>query len=264
MLRTVYVLKARSPQERKNRLRSLPKGLNDAYERLLKRMEENEEENEEIGFKVFSWLVYGQRLLSMRELQEALYVQLDDTPELIEKMLIKPKDILEACRGLVIWEKSNDTVRFTHQTAEIYLKEKHLPQLQTQQVGLALSCLHYLAFNVFDHLCGTSVYAMKKLHANRYKFMLYAAQFWGIHTRGESEKYPEVQQIVLSLLASENKRNSMLAMGGYASSGGHYITMYNKRQTLLHVVAGMGLTTICSRVLEVKLNDTVYVSSIAT
>jgi hypothetical protein len=57
--------------------------------------EENDEEIDEgndrqIAFKVFSWLVYGQRLLSMRELQEALYVR-DDTPELIEKRLIPPK-----------------------------------------------------------------------------------------------------------------------------------------------------------------------------
>ena len=34
------------------------------------------------------------------------------------------EDIQECCRGLVVWEKSSDTVTFLHQTVQQYLAKK--------------------------------------------------------------------------------------------------------------------------------------------
>lgn len=78
--------------------------------------------------------------------------------------------------------------------------------------------------------------------------------------RGEAENELDIQHALLSILESENKRNSMLQMETYAKSNWGGIS-FTKGQTLLHVVAKNGLATICERVLSkrIKENDTYIV-----
>jgi len=256
-LRTDYVLSFSSSQERLKHLSDLPANLDEAYERLLRRLvrptknaELIEFDIQENSFKILSWVFYARQPLSIGELSEALAVQ-PNVGDLEKKCLMQPDEILDCCRGFIIRETSSDTLRFTHATAKKFLQDRFPVTLQAGEVELALACLRYLAFNVFDYRCDTE--AMKE-RLNAYKFSLYAARFWGIHTRGKAENDTDVQQAVLSLLTSENKRNSMLQMEAYANSGWGNIS-FTKGQTSLHVIAGKGLARICEHFLKGMRNE---------
>ena len=92
-----------------------------------------------------------------------------------------------------------------------------------------------------------------------YRFCLYAAKFWGFHTRGEAETLSCIQQAVFRLLESENKRNSILQMARYADWTWDRLS-FTKGQTMLHVIATNGLATICRHFLNEKLKYALYVS----
>jgi hypothetical protein len=124
----------------------------------------------------------------------------------------------------------------------IFLKLRQLPV-----TGLARTCLAYLEDNAFDDICLNE--ESMETRVQTYRLCLYAAQFWVSHTRGEAEHLPSIQQAVLRLLASENKRDSMLQLETYANSSWGNIH-FRKGQTLLHVICKNGLETICRFILD--------------
>jgi len=72
---------------------------------------------------------------------------------------------------------------------------------------------------------------------------------WGEYIRGTGEENEEIVRGVLRLLNCERKRNSMLQLEHTADINNPF-GFYTKAQTPLHVLAKMGLATICRRLLE--------------
>ena len=95
-------------------------------------------------------------------------------------------------------------------------------------------CLTYLSFDVFENL---------GWRLQNYPFGLYAARFWGVHTR-DVENLPAIQERTLALLASKGKTQSMQEFGPwssrYRSLGWHS----------LHFLADEGLVEICALVIN--------------
>jgi hypothetical protein len=185
----------------------------------------------------------------MNELLEALVVEEGDRDLKTEDML-PPTEVIECCQSLVLYEESSGLVRFTHYTVQEFITcklEQKLPPI----IHLTKTCLTYLLFDAFDTLCLDLKSVEKRVE--KYKFSRYAAQFWVLYTKGEAENELDIQRAVLSLLASENKRDSMLQLEKYANSSWGNIS-FTKGQTLLHVIAKNGLTTICELVLHARIN----------
>jgi len=83
------------------------------------------------------------------------------------------------------------------------------------------------------------------------------SRYWARHVSGEAEKNPDVLKVVTDFLRNENKRKSMLQIGQYALSSdrGNIWAVYRDRgQTMLHVLAEEGLSTICESVLTTQQN----------
>ena len=116
-LRLEYILGFRDPRDKWAQLDALPKSLEEAYEKMLIRIHERNGNDSSLAFKIFSWVFYARRPLLMGEIREALSVRSNDR-EVKEDNLIDSKDIIECCHGMVVWEESSDTVRFTHQTVQ--------------------------------------------------------------------------------------------------------------------------------------------------
>jgi hypothetical protein len=87
----------------------------------------------------------------------------------------------------------------------------------------------------------------------KYKFSLYAAQYWGFHTKGEPEKSPEICQAIFQLLGSKRKRDLILQIETHGTSSRWSISSW-RGQTLLHVISRIGLDTIGSLVLGERPN----------
>src|SRR5208282_4717529 len=121
----------------------------------------------------------------------------------------------------------------------------------------AMTCLAYLKNNAFDEVCSDCESMENRVQT--YRFCLYAAQFWGFHCRGEAETSSCIYQAVFRLLASENKRNSILQMTRYADSTWDRLSFTNG-QTLLHIIAKTGLATISRYFLDRKPKRDLYIA----
>jgi len=104
--------------------------------------------------------------------------------------MLKPNQVIECCRGLVIFEESTGFIQFSHETVRTFIESK-LQQKLPPTINLAKTCLTYLEFDTFNQVC--DIVSMKEC-VQRYKFGGYAAQFWGVYTKGETENSPVVRQ----------------------------------------------------------------------
>ena len=239
-----HVLAKKVPRSMKEALMSLPASLENAYKDIVIRITEKGKDAIQLAWRILSWVFYAFRPLSMDELREAIAVEPEDIE--LEQNLMDPDDIVEICESLLVHDESSETVRFAHYSVNEFLTNCCMQDLLSC-VHLANTCLTYLAFKTFDEPY------LDKRRVQRYKFSRYAAQFWALHTKGEAENEPDIQRAVLSLLASENKKDSMLQLETYANSSWGNIS-FTKGQTLLHVIAKNGLATICKRVLSRRIN----------
>ena len=162
--------------------------------------------------------------------------------------MLQPDQVVECCRGLVVYEKSTGFVQFSHETVRTFIER----ELKPTAINIAKTCITYLTSPHFDNHCVNKESVEKR--AQKYKFSRYAAQFWAVHTKGQAENEPDVQRAVLSLLASEKKKDSMLQLESYADSL-WYDIFPTERQTLLHVICKNGLATICKQVLSRRVNE---------
>ena len=224
-------------------LKSLPSDLQKAYSRVMERMDQGQRD---FAFQIMSWIFHTPRPLVMKELQVALVIE-DEKEESDEVATSSPDYIVETCAGLVVYDEDTEIVRFNHQTVPEFLRDYCATYLLPPDV-LANTCLTYLLLDVFDEFRQQDREHVKE-RVQKYKLSRYAAQYWGLHTRGKAENKPDIQRKVLSLLASENKKSSMLQMEVYANSSCIYID-FTKGQTLLHVIAKNGLTSICRYILD--------------
>ena len=89
-------------------LASLPKTLDDTYERILCAIDEAHAED---ALKILQWLAFSTRPLELQELAEATAITLEDIPKFDhEDRLRHPTDILAICSSLVsVSPKSADT-----------------------------------------------------------------------------------------------------------------------------------------------------------
>jgi hypothetical protein len=183
----------------------------------------------------------------MEELRETLVVE-DGDSELRDKEAAA--NVVDCCLSLIAHDLSTGEVRFIHPSVQRWFDHGPQHQKLLPHDYLAKSCLTYLAFNVFDHLCYS--WLSVKERVEQYKFSRYAAQFWDLHTRGEAENEPDIQRAVLSLLASENKKNSMLQLEDDYPKW--FTISFTKSRNLLQVLANNGLARVCKLVLHGRIN----------
>lgn len=85
---------------------SLPKTLDDTYERILCNIDK---EYAQDALKVLQWLAFSKKPLKLREVAEATAISLDDTPRFDpEDRLRHPTDVLAICSSLVHVDHSLD------------------------------------------------------------------------------------------------------------------------------------------------------------
>src|SRR5262245_51174971 len=80
-------------------LASLPKTLDETYDRILNNIDDN---NRELAFKMLQWLVSSGRPLQQEELAEAIIIDVNAEPAFnLENRFPDPEDILTICSSLI-------------------------------------------------------------------------------------------------------------------------------------------------------------------
>jgi len=253
------ILSFTTPRAQMTAFNNVPENLYAAYHKVIERIEKAGGNDADLAMRIISWIHHARRILKMDELLEALVVdeycqdgsegQLDG--DVILEETLKPHQVIKTCKGLVLYEESSGLVRFSHETVKGFIESEMGQKLQfPSPIMLAKTCVIYLGLSGLGP-CHDS--ASLKQRLGKYKFSRYAALFWAHHTRGEAENDPDNKRAVLSLLASENKKDSMLQLETYANSSWGQMS-FTKGQTLLHVIAKNGLATICKWVLDGRIN----------
>ena len=137
-------------------LRDLPVGLVQTYERILLKISKIPLPRQEIALRAFKWTVCSRRPMKAEELQEA--VAFDGLDHSWDKDKIPDKDLMiETCRGLLVRDKEDGTVRFAHYTVQQYLLSA--PAIGTRfqishrseaEAFVGEVCVTYLSFSDFE------------------------------------------------------------------------------------------------------------------
>ena len=165
-----------------NFLESLPTELDSFYERILDKLENNEQRDIKVGVKVFQLVLFAFRPLSVLEIQHALAISDDIDPEYLpsnasfEDELIKhihkriihcggnfldikgPHDSLKFFK--IIWltyiHAGNDIVQFMHQTVLKFFSRLFVPAAASKfrmnqdnaLRSISMTCIRYLMLSV--------------------------------------------------------------------------------------------------------------------
>lgn len=222
-------------------------------------MQRIEKSDMDLALKVFSWLLRAQRVLRMDELLEVLVVEEGDT-HLEREGMLRPSEVVECCKSLVLYEECSGLVRFTHETVQDFIAN-NVQQSLLSTVDLAKTCLTYLGFDDLKEHCPNASDFDKRLQ--EHTFLHYASRYWDVHVR-EAEENSDVQSYVSALLSTEPRRNSITQLETYSHSN-WLSTEFAKNQTLLHVAAEKGFASLCRTTLaqELRSNERLEFTRIA-
>lgn len=127
-----------------------PRGLEEAYERILSRIKNsNIPERWQEAKKLLGWMVCAKRQLTWKEMQVALSINFEaQTIDYDDRRL--RTHIYDICGSLV--QLTGHRVHLVHSTAKLYItkctQEIHEPSVECD---LAALCLQYLTFPCFDN-----------------------------------------------------------------------------------------------------------------
>src|SRR6201996_7976923 len=134
------VLQNRTVRRRCEALENLPEGLAASFTCTIDRIKQSEGHSADLGMRVLLWLHIAYRPLTVKELQEALAVEIGDE-ELAMDNIISPQLLLDCCLGLVVIDAENDTVRFVHFTLEEHIQKHSSIYFIDPYRNAAITCL---------------------------------------------------------------------------------------------------------------------------
>ena len=197
-------------------LSNLPQTLFDSYDEAWERIVKHP--NSERAKQVLSWISFASRPLTIRELQHAVAVSPEDT-NLEPNKLPAESSLTSACMGLVTVDQESQEVRLVHETTQAYLENRRQIYFPNAQQVIAVTCLTYLSFDIFEKgYCPSDELLEARLQQNA--LLDYAARNWGNHAYGDVEQ--AIQTPTLKFLKSDTKvscsaQAMLLPEGRYSS-----------------------------------------------
>lgn len=141
-------------EERERALETLPKGLEETYDRLLSRIES--EEGSRLIFKMMKWMLFARRPLKLEELREAIAFDIDDTFLDPTKFPHDMNRLIQACGNLIRVAGESKIVYFSHYTVQQYLLSPRASKAELQftpreaENTIGELCVTYLSFSNFE------------------------------------------------------------------------------------------------------------------
>ncbi|KAF5336511.1 hypothetical protein D9611_006563 [Ephemerocybe angulata] len=246
--------KGRSVSTLLKALDQLPSGVDEMYEHTLERINAQPDEDVSIAHRVFIWLLYSTRNLSLLELQHALAVSFED--EAYDPIDIIPGSmILSMCGGFVTVEEKGEKegesdeygnrsyLRFIHYTTHDFLKTVVFFKFPSPHSYLAVTCLIYL------RQLGGKLQEWEReededpalgLYFESNPFLSYADTNWGKHAAKSKDNgplHPFIQTFLTGCARHDGLYNHKFA-GEETSNGPSF------RATPLHLAAMYGLVDV--------------------
>ncbi|KAK0216574.1 hypothetical protein EDD85DRAFT_436563 [Armillaria nabsnona] len=160
-------------------LNESPGTIQATYKHFLERVERKPEGRRNLAYRIFCWVAFAKRPLTILELQHALAMR-SGTTELNTNRILNLDIISRACIGLVVVD-GQGYVRFTHPTIEEYFISQKRTLFPGLQESITSTCLTYMSFDIFRF---PSVLPLLKPDISaKYPFLDYASNKWAIHAK---------------------------------------------------------------------------------
>ncbi|KAL4923581.1 ankyrin repeat-containing domain protein [Aspergillus undulatus] len=171
----------RSVKQIRESLKSLPSGLDAAYEDAWSRIESQLPDQVQTAKDALSWVSCAARPLTPLELQHALAIE-DDLSFLDGDNLPEIEDLIVACGGLVTVDEQENVVRLVHYTTQEYFERHQDRLLPGARYEIGKNCTNYLCFDEFQSgTCWKFEDYDKRLRD--FPLFEYVAEHWGHHVR---------------------------------------------------------------------------------
>ena len=160
-------------------LQDLPGGLVQTYERILLKISKSSSAKQVLALRMFSWTICARRPMKTEELQEA--VAFEDSDRSWDREKIPDANLMiETCRGLLVRDQEDGTVRFAHYTVQHYLltapsiesrQHFHVPPFRVSprseaEAFVGQVCVTYLCFSDFETQIARRTPSGKHEHLN--------------------------------------------------------------------------------------------------
>jgi hypothetical protein len=201
ILQLNYLLEYKEAAKIKSRFKTLPKTPTEAYRNVLDRMTPGDAD---LARRVLDWLLNAARVLAMSELREALAIQID--PTLDEDNILDAELVVRVCGGLITHNRDNDLVTFSHETVRHYFEEQERGATLSPS-DLCKACLRYFQLPAFHQadIETSEIFSWDRMYRlssrfKRFKFLIYACEFWAFHAIQSSRAIELEEEIVKTML----------------------------------------------------------------
>jgi ankyrin repeat protein len=183
------------PKIVKEALRTLPKTLDETYERILLQLSSKAEDNLILLKRILVFVTFGKRPMTVAELAQAVVIEIRGKKFDDDAAFHNPEDLLSLCNPLIVASPSTGLLGFVHYSIQEFLLSERLSNAKGMIRTFALDakschteiaqlCLSFVNFEDFsDRPCQT--YKEIQDRKEKYPFLEYAATSWPYHTQYE-------------------------------------------------------------------------------
>ena len=252
--------------EVKASLSNLSANLGQAFEKTIRRIENETLNRRQVAVQALSWVSHARRPLKIAELCHALATNIGDTA-LDQDNLLPPRLIIESCFGLVVLDEEGLTFRLVHYTLQDYLKSRQPQSYIKEETYITRVLITYLCFDEAtdsspkessdEHRVPDADHDLP-MHAS---LRGYAVANWGHHAKLSQPS--EINDLALVLLTDVAKliRTGQSLARCLAHGSGQlryrepWDSRYRSLKTGLHVAAGFGLVELSKLLLDRGIDD---------
>ena len=196
-------------------LRSLPRGLDETYERILCNIDEGLIEE---ARRILTLLCFASRPLTVPELIDGIAVDLNEpTGLVIRRRLHDANDFLELCPGLIEVDKVDEVdaeenevfiksrtpiLRIAHFSVQEYLESDRIRQQRAMAFGLQTASAHTELAQiclVYLQEPGLSSGNLDEMKLKKFSLAQYAASFWHHHYNAADNTELLLDNIILRM-----------------------------------------------------------------
>jgi hypothetical protein len=181
------------------------------YARIIGEIHLTQNRDGIMAFLTFTWIFHAVRPLVPDELLEALSI---DVRFASHKFVLA--DVLRCCWGLVVVGEQTKTIQFVHPTVREFFASTQDSRFLMPVYELAVTCLQCLKGHVYDKLTYIPDSSTKSPSTGdnfrvelpkNYGFITYAVKYWAVHARGDGERRPDIQDLMLTVFENPAARN---------------------------------------------------------
>ncbi|KAF2655446.1 ankyrin [Lophiostoma macrostomum CBS 122681] len=242
------LLEQTSVSELRMALAEMPTTLQDVYNGILQRIRDQSSSKSRLAMRIFMWLSFCERSLTVSELQQALAVDPVLDADDLDRERIPPARFFEdVCMDLVTIDKDRSHVLLAHASLSQYLTELKESLFPRGPRDIAYSALTYLHYNEFAMGPCDDAESFK-VRLQRFSLSPYVARFWGDHVRGYW--LGRIPKGIMTFLSSHVRRDAFVQlMYATESHGGESFRDYPSNMTGLHLAAYFGIEVAASLIL---------------